>query len=187
MRHLRSPAPGCSAASVAMNIFRLTGDLSHLAAIIILLLKIWKSRSCAGVCGRPPGGRGERGGAGPGRAEGWAPWPPPRCRLGPGGAGARLCRSVGAALSLRRGPRGAMAPISCGPKAPGPPAQSGAGWAEGSRVLPPAAWAPAGAAVSLQARRLRLFVLESPSSAASAAPPPSRGVPLLCKGPAGAE
>ncbi|KAJ4931820.1 hypothetical protein JOQ06_010260 [Pogonophryne albipinna] len=29
-----------------MNIFRLTGDLSHLAAIIILLLKIWKSRSC---------------------------------------------------------------------------------------------------------------------------------------------
>lgn len=33
-----------------MNIFRLTGDLSHLAAIIILLLKIWKSRSCAGEC-----------------------------------------------------------------------------------------------------------------------------------------
>lgn len=31
-----------------MNIFRLAGDLSHLAAIIILLLKIWKSRSCAG-------------------------------------------------------------------------------------------------------------------------------------------
>jgi hypothetical protein len=31
-----------------MNIFRLTGDLSHLAAIIILLLKIWKTRSCAG-------------------------------------------------------------------------------------------------------------------------------------------
>lgn len=31
-----------------MNIFRLVGDLSHLAAIIILLLKIWKSRSCAG-------------------------------------------------------------------------------------------------------------------------------------------
>lgn len=34
--------------SATMNIFRLTGDLSHLAAIIILLLKIWKSRSCAG-------------------------------------------------------------------------------------------------------------------------------------------
>ncbi|MEQ2190063.1 hypothetical protein GOODEAATRI_031751, partial [Goodea atripinnis] len=33
--------------SATMNIFRLTGDLSHLAAIIILLLKIWKSRSCA--------------------------------------------------------------------------------------------------------------------------------------------
>lgn len=31
-----------------MNIFRLTGDLSHLAAIVILLLKIWKTRSCAG-------------------------------------------------------------------------------------------------------------------------------------------
>ncbi|GAB1290436.1 ER lumen protein-retaining receptor 2 [Apodemus speciosus] len=30
-----------------MNIFRLTGDLSHLAAIVILLLKIWKTRSCA--------------------------------------------------------------------------------------------------------------------------------------------
>ncbi len=34
--------------STNMNVFRLTGDLSHLAAIIILLLKIWKSRSCAG-------------------------------------------------------------------------------------------------------------------------------------------
>lgn len=41
-----------------MNIFRLTGDLSHLAAIVILLLKIWKTRSCAGE--RPPG-RGARG------------------------------------------------------------------------------------------------------------------------------
>lgn len=35
-----------------MNIFRLTGDLSHLAAIIILLIKIWKTRSCAGISGR---------------------------------------------------------------------------------------------------------------------------------------
>lgn len=35
-----------------MNIFRLVGDLSHLAAIIILLLKIWKTRSCAGISGR---------------------------------------------------------------------------------------------------------------------------------------
>jgi len=33
-----------------MNIFRLLGDLSHLLAIIILLLKIWKTRSCAGEC-----------------------------------------------------------------------------------------------------------------------------------------
>ncbi|XP_043215750.1 ER lumen protein-retaining receptor-like [Amphibalanus amphitrite] len=35
-----------------MNIFRLAGDLSHLLAIIILLLKIWKTRSCAGISGR---------------------------------------------------------------------------------------------------------------------------------------
>jgi ER lumen protein retaining receptor len=35
-----------------MNIFRLVGDLSHLLAIIILLLKIWKTRSCAGISGR---------------------------------------------------------------------------------------------------------------------------------------
>ena len=31
-----------------MNIFRLVGDISHLLAIIILLRKIWTSRSCAG-------------------------------------------------------------------------------------------------------------------------------------------
>ncbi|KAK8753682.1 hypothetical protein OTU49_001073 [Cherax quadricarinatus] len=35
-----------------MNIFRLAGDLSHLLAIIILLLKIWSSRSCAGISGK---------------------------------------------------------------------------------------------------------------------------------------
>lgn len=35
-----------------MNLFRLVGDLSHLFAIIILLLKIWKTRSCAGISGR---------------------------------------------------------------------------------------------------------------------------------------
>lgn len=35
-----------------MNIFRLLGDLSHLLAIIILLLKIWKTRSCAGESDR---------------------------------------------------------------------------------------------------------------------------------------
>lgn len=52
-----------------MNIFRLTGDLSHLAAIVILLLKIWKTRSCAGERrARPRQGSG----AGPG-----APQAPP--------------------------------------------------------------------------------------------------------------
>lgn len=35
-----------------MNIFRLAGDLSHLLAIVILLLKIWKTRSCAGISGK---------------------------------------------------------------------------------------------------------------------------------------
>lgn len=35
-----------------MNLFRLLGDLSHLFAIIILLLKIWKTRSCAGISGK---------------------------------------------------------------------------------------------------------------------------------------
>lgn len=35
-----------------MNIFRLVGDLSHLLAIIILLVKIWKTRSCAGISGK---------------------------------------------------------------------------------------------------------------------------------------
>ena len=35
-----------------MNIFRLIGDFSHLLAIIILLLKIWKTRSCAGISGK---------------------------------------------------------------------------------------------------------------------------------------
>jgi len=37
---------------VKMNIFRLLGDVSHLLAIIILLLKIWKTRSCAGISGK---------------------------------------------------------------------------------------------------------------------------------------
>ncbi|KAL3252750.1 hypothetical protein MRX96_054807 [Rhipicephalus microplus] len=35
-----------------MNIFRLAGDLSHLLAIIILLLKIWRTRSCSGISGK---------------------------------------------------------------------------------------------------------------------------------------
>eukprot|EP00069_Balaena_mysticetus_P009720 bmy_06434T0 len=41
-----------------MNLFRFLGDLSHLLAIILLLLKIWKSRSCAG---ETPTGAGEGG------------------------------------------------------------------------------------------------------------------------------
>uniref|UniRef100_A0A1I7T8N4 ER lumen protein-retaining receptor n=1 Tax=Caenorhabditis tropicalis TaxID=1561998 RepID=A0A1I7T8N4_9PELO len=35
-----------------MNIFRIAADMSHLVAIIILLLKIWKSRSCSGISAR---------------------------------------------------------------------------------------------------------------------------------------
>ncbi|KAF0032410.1 hypothetical protein F2P81_014700 [Scophthalmus maximus] len=35
-----------------MNVFRLAGDVSHLVAIIILLLKVWRSRSCAGISGK---------------------------------------------------------------------------------------------------------------------------------------
>lgn len=31
-----------------MNPFRLAGDLFHLLAIIVLLVKIWQSRSCSG-------------------------------------------------------------------------------------------------------------------------------------------
>jgi len=35
-----------------MNIFRLCGDISHLLAILLLLWKIWKTRSCAGISGK---------------------------------------------------------------------------------------------------------------------------------------
>lgn len=35
-----------------MNLFRLIGDLSHLLAILLLLWKIWKTRSCAGISGK---------------------------------------------------------------------------------------------------------------------------------------
>jgi len=35
-----------------MNVIRLVGDLSHLIAIVILLVKIWKTRSCAGISGK---------------------------------------------------------------------------------------------------------------------------------------
>lgn len=35
-----------------MNFFRLAGDSAHLIAILILLWKIWKTKSCAGISGR---------------------------------------------------------------------------------------------------------------------------------------
>lgn len=35
-----------------MNIFRMTGDLSHLLAVMLLLMKIWTTRSCAGISGK---------------------------------------------------------------------------------------------------------------------------------------
>jgi ER lumen protein retaining receptor len=35
-----------------MNIFRFLGDLSHLLAIVLLLVKMWKTRSCAGISGK---------------------------------------------------------------------------------------------------------------------------------------
>lgn len=35
-----------------MNIFRFFGDLSHLVAVIILLWKIWTTRSCSGISGK---------------------------------------------------------------------------------------------------------------------------------------
>jgi len=35
-----------------MNIFRLSADVAHLIAIVILLIKIWRTRSCAGISGR---------------------------------------------------------------------------------------------------------------------------------------
>ena len=35
-----------------MNIFRIAGDISHLLAICLLLWKIWKSSSCAGISGK---------------------------------------------------------------------------------------------------------------------------------------
>jgi len=35
-----------------MNLFRLIGDLSHLSAILLLLWKVWKTRSVAGISGK---------------------------------------------------------------------------------------------------------------------------------------
>lgn len=41
--------PAAAEALNIMNIFRLAGDVSHLVAIVILLMKIWWSKSCAGM------------------------------------------------------------------------------------------------------------------------------------------
>lgn len=102
-----------------MNIFRLTGDLSHLAAIVILLLKIWKTRSCAGE--RSPG----RGARGQDRTEG--PIRP------------------SAAQRLARGSPRLDTPTSAGPAGIGTPQGVHAGrgcpsqpWAPGSALGPPA-------------------------------------------------
>ena len=35
-----------------MNIFRLFGDLIHVLAIELLLLRIWNTQSCAGISGK---------------------------------------------------------------------------------------------------------------------------------------
>lgn len=85
-----------------MNIFRLTGDLSHLAAIVILLLKIWKTRSCAGERRARPG-RGS--GAGPG------PWEDRATSAAPGPAGLRRPDTPpSAGLAGGRPPVGACGP-----------------------------------------------------------------------------
>lgn len=55
----------------SMNLFRFLGDLSHLLAIILLLLKIWKSRSCAGEMPTGAGEGGESAGDIPGLGEGF--------------------------------------------------------------------------------------------------------------------
>lgn len=55
----KSPTPSTPEESPGtMNIFRILGDVSHLLAIIILLLKIVKSKSCAGECSHVPGKEG---------------------------------------------------------------------------------------------------------------------------------
>ncbi|VDP13259.1 unnamed protein product, partial [Onchocerca flexuosa] len=35
-----------------MNVFRIAGDSSHLIAIAILIVNIWRTRSCAGLSGK---------------------------------------------------------------------------------------------------------------------------------------
>ncbi|XP_029446086.1 ER lumen protein-retaining receptor 3 [Rhinatrema bivittatum] len=35
-----------------MNVFRILGDVSHLLAMLILMAKMWKTKSCAGISGK---------------------------------------------------------------------------------------------------------------------------------------
>lgn len=67
----------CGAAGGTMNVFRILGDLSHLLAMILLLGKIWRSKSCAGE-GRPRRWWGGGAEVGLGRAAharlGWRGW-----------------------------------------------------------------------------------------------------------------
>lgn len=57
--HRKGPTPFTpEEAPDTMNVFRILGDISHLLAIIILLLKILKSKSCAGECSHTPGKEG---------------------------------------------------------------------------------------------------------------------------------
>ncbi|XP_076767748.1 ER lumen protein-retaining receptor 3 isoform X2 [Arvicanthis niloticus] len=52
-RSQRSSArQGAGVAGGTMNVFRILGDLSHLLAMILLLVKIWRSKSCAGISGK---------------------------------------------------------------------------------------------------------------------------------------
>lgn len=49
---MNSLQDGAGAAGRTMNVFRILGDLSHLLAMILLLGKIWRSKSCAGISGK---------------------------------------------------------------------------------------------------------------------------------------
>lgn len=101
-----------------MNIFRLTGDLSHLAAIVILLLKIWKTRSCAG---ERPGKAPKSWDAGPGHRED-PPASAAQLPVGPalgrhtplaGSPGARAWREPSASLfGAWAEPRSALGPFA---------------------------------------------------------------------------
>ncbi|RLM99948.1 hypothetical protein C2845_PM06G00240 [Panicum miliaceum] len=49
-RHvIRCAAGAATAAAVAMNAFRFLGDMTHLFSVLVLLLKIYATKSCSGV------------------------------------------------------------------------------------------------------------------------------------------